>query len=332
MPSTGYNNCNELFSYFCAFYAEIHTQFHVYVQILRNDNAKKYVLEQFQSFMLQNSILHQTSCVDTPSQNGVAERKNRYLFETAKDLLLQMQVPKHFWADVVSTACFFINRMPSSILNWNTLYHILFPNKRLFPIEPRLFGCTCFVRDVHPHVSKLNLKSLKCIFVSYSQVQKGYRCYCPNLQKYLVSVDVTFLENTPFSQDPFHTSQRENDDFLVYTFASPAPTLIPAQVKPPITQIYTRRHPSVSSPLPAALTSDPILNDDLPIALRKGNVSVLIQFPPFAFMTVCHHNLVLLLHPWDSISLPNKVSEALAHPGWRSAMIEDMDALSDNAT
>ena len=34
----------------------------------------------------------------------------------------------------------------------------------------------------------------------------------------------------------------------------------------------------------------------------------------------------------DSISLPNKVSEALAHPGWRSAMIEEMDALTANGT
>ena len=34
----------------------------------------------------------------------------------------------------------------------------------------------------------------------------------------------------------------------------------------------------------------------------------------------------------DSISLPNKVSEALAHPGWRSAMIEEMNALTGNGT
>ena len=33
-----------------------------------------------------------------------------------------------------------------------------------------------------------------------------------------------------------------------------------------------------------------------------------------------------------SISLPNKVSEALAQLGWRSAMIEEMDALTDNGT
>ena len=34
----------------------------------------------------------------------------------------------------------------------------------------------------------------------------------------------------------------------------------------------------------------------------------------------------------DSISLPNKVFEALAHPDWRSAMMEEMDALTDNGT
>ena len=128
-------NRSELFSHFRAFCAEIHTQFHVYVQNLRSDNAKEYVSEQFQSFMLQNGILHHTSYVDTLAQNGVAERKNRHLLETAKTLFFQMHVPKHFLADAVSTTCFLINRMPSSVLNWDTPYHILFPNKPLFPIE-----------------------------------------------------------------------------------------------------------------------------------------------------------------------------------------------------
>ena len=86
-----------------------------------------------------------------------------------------MNVPKHFWVNAVSTACFFINRMLSSILNWATPYH------QLFLIDPKVFGCICFVQDVHPQVSKLDLKSLKCIFMGYFRVQKGYRCYCPTL-------------------------------------------------------------------------------------------------------------------------------------------------------
>ena len=95
--------------------------------------------------MLQHGILHQTTCVDTTSQNRVAERKNIHLLEIARGLLFQMHVPKYFWVDVVSTACFLINRMSSSVLNWSTLYHQLFPNNALLPIEPKVFGCTCFI-------------------------------------------------------------------------------------------------------------------------------------------------------------------------------------------
>ena len=131
--------------------------------------------------------------------------------------------------------------MPSSILDWATPFQTLFPHKYLFPIEPLVFGCTCYVRDVRPHVSKLDPKSLKCIFLGYSRVQKGYRCYCPSLRRYLISADVTFLEGTPFSPNSIHTSQGEDDDLLIYTLASPAPTSIPPLTKPPITQVYARR-------------------------------------------------------------------------------------------
>ena len=68
-------NCSKLLSHFCAYCVEIKTQFHTFVQNLRSDNAKEYMSEQFQSFMLQNGILHQISCVDIPSHNGVAKRK-----------------------------------------------------------------------------------------------------------------------------------------------------------------------------------------------------------------------------------------------------------------
>ena len=88
--------------------------------------------------------------------------------------------------------------MSSLVLNWATPYHQFFPNNPLFPIDPKVFGCTCFVRDVHSQVSKLDPKSLKCIFVGYSQVHKGYRCYCLTLRRYFISTDVALFETTPF--------------------------------------------------------------------------------------------------------------------------------------
>ena len=148
----------------------------------------------------------------------------------------------------------------------------------------------------------------------------------------MVSANVTFLENT-LSLDPIHTSQGEDDDLLVYTLASPAPVSTPPLTKPFITQVYARRlHPAVSSPPPTVSTSDPVLSDDLPIALRKGKrqcTHLISSF--FSYNHLSSHSCSFVASV-DSISLPNKVSEALAHPGWRSAMIEEMDALTDNDT
>ena len=191
----------------------------------------------------------------------------------------------------------------------------------------------CFVRDVRPHASKLDPKSLKCIFLGYSRVQKGYRCYCPSLRRYLVTADVTFLENAYFSQDPIHTSQGEDDNLLVYALTLPTPVSVPPLTKPPITQVYTRcQHPPVSSPPLAASTSDPVLSDNLPIALRKGKSQCAHPISSFFSYDHLSSQSCSFIASLDSISLPNKVFEALARPGWHSAMIEEMDALTDNGT
>ncbi|KAK2965361.1 hypothetical protein RJ640_013824 [Escallonia rubra] len=228
-------NRSEVFAHFSAFCAEIKTQFNVHVHILRSDNAKEYMSGSFQNYMNQHGILHQSSCTDTPAQNGVAERKNRHLLETARALLFQMKVPKPFWADAISTACFLINRMPSTVLHGDVPYSVLFPTKPLFPVEPRIFGSTCFVRDVRPHLTKLDPKALKCVFLGYSRLQKGYRCYSPDLHKYLVSTDVVFSEHSQFFSSKFHSSSKgEDDDWLMYEIFPSVP------IEPAISEDRTR--------------------------------------------------------------------------------------------
>ncbi|GJT21944.1 putative ribonuclease H-like domain-containing protein [Tanacetum coccineum] len=47
----------------------------------------------------------------TPQQNGVAERKNRTLIEAARTMLADSKLPTMFWTEVVSTACYVLNRV-----------------------------------------------------------------------------------------------------------------------------------------------------------------------------------------------------------------------------
>ena len=149
----------------------------------------------------------------------------------------------------------------------------------------------------------------------------------------MVSADVKFFENVPFSLPLTHTSQGEANDLLVYTIASPMAPLAPAPVKPPITQVYTRcQNPPISGPPPTASTSDPVPDDDLPIALRKGRRQCVHPISSFCTYNQLSSQFCSFIASLDSISLPNTFQEALSHPGWYSAMIEEMDALNGNGT
>ena len=86
----------ELFSIFQKLHTEIRTQFNTSIRILRSDNTKEYFSTPLSSFMPSHGILHQSSCTYTPQHNGVAERKNRHLVETARTLLLHHKVPQSF--------------------------------------------------------------------------------------------------------------------------------------------------------------------------------------------------------------------------------------------
>jgi len=56
--------------------------------------------------------------------------------------MLNTNVPVHHGGDAVLTACFLINRMPSSIEN-KVPHSIIFLNDPLYRVSPRVFGCTC---------------------------------------------------------------------------------------------------------------------------------------------------------------------------------------------
>ena len=98
------------------FYNMILTQFNTKVKVFHSDNGREFVNQSLAVFMTQHGILHQTTCVYTPQQNGIAERKNRHILEVARALCFAMHVPKRFWTEAVLTAVFLINRMPARIL------------------------------------------------------------------------------------------------------------------------------------------------------------------------------------------------------------------------
>jgi len=72
----------------------IFNQFGISIKSLRSDNGRQYFNHNLISFFANMVILHQSSCVDTPEQNVVAEKKKRHLLEVTCCMVFQVQVPK----------------------------------------------------------------------------------------------------------------------------------------------------------------------------------------------------------------------------------------------
>ena len=72
----------------------VETQFFVKVKSIRSNNGPEFALNNFYG---SKGILHQTSCVETPQQNGVVERKHQPRLVVARALLFHANLPKFFW-------------------------------------------------------------------------------------------------------------------------------------------------------------------------------------------------------------------------------------------
>ena len=164
---------SEVMKCFQNFDSYVRTQFDKGIKVLRSDNGTEYTNKDFGAFFPSQGIHHQTTCPDTSAHNGVVERKNRHLLEVARALMFQMNVPNYLWSDAVITATHLINRMPSRVLGMKSPCKMLLGENK-FIVPPKVFDCTCFVRDYGPAVGKLDLRAIKCIFVGYSPSQKGF--------------------------------------------------------------------------------------------------------------------------------------------------------------
>ncbi|RVW95612.1 Retrovirus-related Pol polyprotein from transposon TNT 1-94 [Vitis vinifera] len=228
----------------------------VQCQILKSNNAKEYFTSSLSTYLQNHDIIHISSCVDTPQQNGVAERKNRHLLEVARCLMFSSNVPNYFWGEAILTATYLINRMPSRVLTFQSprqLFLKQFPHTRAASsdLPLKVFGCTAFVHVYPQNRSKFAPRANKCIFLGYSPTQKGYKCYSPTNKRFYTTMDVSFFEHVFFYPKSHVQGESMNEHQVwesllegVPSFHSESPN--PSQFAP--TELSTPMPSSVSQP------------------------------------------------------------------------------------
>ncbi len=203
---------DECFSRFLEFKAGAENFCGCKIKCLRTDGGGEYVNKQFEDYLRQNGIQAQRTAAYTPQQNGVAERANRTIMETARSMLCAKDLPSFLWAEAVATAVVLKNISPTSALKEKTPAE-LWTGRKPNAASLRIFGCQAYVQVPDGKRGKLDAKSIPCIFVGYSLQSKAYRFYDPALNRIIVSRDVYFDESASLCKN-FQKQQDTSNPFV----------------------------------------------------------------------------------------------------------------------
>ncbi|KAJ9560945.1 LOW QUALITY PROTEIN: hypothetical protein OSB04_006105 [Centaurea solstitialis] len=217
------------------------------VKYLRTDNGLEFCSEEFNAYCRKNGITRHRTVAHTPQQNGVAERMNRTILEKVRCMLSNSKMPKTFWAEAASTACYLINRSPSVALEKKTPMEVWSGSPTAYT-DLKIFGCPAYARVDN---GKLEPRAIKCNLLGYKDGVKGFRLWCLETKKILISRDVTFDESSMLSD-------------------SPPPTSEPISESP-------KEKPPVEVELPMAQTSSPIVTNDLNVASSSTSTGAQVE-------------------------------------------------------
>lgn len=198
---------SEVARVFWSFKARVENESGYKIQILRSDNGKEYTSEEFNRFCDEAGIEHQLTAPYTPQQNGVVERRNRFILEMTRCMLYEKNLPKKFWAEAANTAVFLQNRLPTRAVKDQTPFEVWYGHKPSLNFV-KIFGCLCFTRVPQINQDKLDKRAMPGIFIGYSTVTKAYKVFQPQTGKIVISRDVHFMEEEKWNwEDSKKTSQ-----------------------------------------------------------------------------------------------------------------------------
>ncbi|GJX83052.1 retrovirus-related pol polyprotein from transposon TNT 1-94 [Tanacetum coccineum] len=124
------------------------------------------------------------------------ERKNRTLIEAARTLLVDSKLPTTFWAEVVNTVFYVLNRVLVIKPHNKTPYELIRGRPLLIDFM-KPFGCHVTILNTSDHLGKFDGKADEGYFVGYSVISKAMRVFNKRTMIVEETLNIRFLENTP---------------------------------------------------------------------------------------------------------------------------------------
>ncbi|CAI7903471.1 unnamed protein product [Closterium sp. NIES-54] len=157
------------------------------VKAIRTDRGGEFLSKEFLLWLKKNDINHSLTMPYSPAMNGIAERANWTITETARGLLIEAGLPEYFWPDAVRSACMGADK-------WVPYVEWIGRKPKVDML--RVFGCMCMALvPKHLRHNKLGAKAIWAVHLGMAQNSKGWLLWDPFTKKFLVSRDCKFMEN-----------------------------------------------------------------------------------------------------------------------------------------
>nr|GEW75592.1 integrase, catalytic region, zinc finger, CCHC-type, peptidase aspartic, catalytic [Tanacetum cinerariifolium] len=237
----------------------------------RTDNGTEFKNQVLKEYFDTVGISHQMSSVRTPQQNGVVERRNQTLVETARTMLIFSRAPLFLWAEATATACFTQN---CSIIH---RHFNKTPYELINGIKPdisflHVFGALCYPNNDHEDIGKLGSKGDIGFFIGSG-------------------LDLTYAPSTITTQQPSEGEldllfEAMYDDYIGGQPSTTARTVPPVQ-EPQVPQSSMASTTIAdTAPIPTNLSSHatnvPITSQDVDELNSNARVDGNTFFNPFA--------------------------------------------------
>ncbi|CAI7865923.1 unnamed protein product [Closterium sp. NIES-53] len=166
------------------------------VKAIRTDRGGEFLSKEFSLWLKKNGIRHSLNMPYSPAMNGIAERANRTITETARGLLIEGGLPDYFWPDAVRSACVAKNRALTHVGADKWVPYVEWIGRKSKVDMLRVFGCMCMALvPKHLRHNKLGAKEIWAVHLGMAQNSKGWLLWDPFTKKFLVSRDCKFMEN-----------------------------------------------------------------------------------------------------------------------------------------
>ena len=171
------------------------TQQNMKLKELHHDGALEYKTEELKGYLIKKGIKQTITLPHTPQHNGVAERKNRTITETARSMLHQANLPVEFWSFAIRYAVYIRNKVLSKKSSNKTPEELWLGSRpNLYYI--RVFGCDAYIHVRDDLRKKMDSKAVRGIFLGCDEGRKCYIVYAVETGKIVYSRDVKCYETS----------------------------------------------------------------------------------------------------------------------------------------